>query len=427
MKRFLIILSLVLGVVSQSSALDLELTRGTKASIPLAIVSFKGENSIYGVSQQIENDLLRSGVFRFINTDEIADKPSNALNTNFNLWKRKGANYLLVGDVKRVANHQVSVAFQLLDPVTTAHIMISQEYTVNEKHLRALAHHISDLVFEQLTGLKGVFSTRLAYVLVKRGKQKKGRYELIISDYDGENAKPLLISSEPIMSPSWSPSAKQIAFVSFENKRSEIYIVDIATGQRQLITSYPGINGAPSWSPDGRQLAFVLSKTGEPKIYLYDISSKRLTQKTFGLSIDTEPSFAPDGKSILFTSSRGGTPQIYQLNLTTNQVKRLTYAGKYNSSAHYLPDMKRILLLHRKDKKYQIAISDTSSQDMIPITFSTFDESPSLAPNGEMIVYATKSKGKGLLRISSSDGQVRMQLPHAEGDLQEPAWSPLTS
>ncbi len=169
-----------------------------------------------------------------------------------------------------------------------------------------------------------------------------------------------------------------------------------------------------------------MSRTGEPKIYLYDVTTKRLEQKTHGLSIDTEPSFSPDGRSLLFTSSRGGSPQVYRLNLATNRINRLTYTGKYNSSAQYLPDMKSIVLLHRKDKKYQIAIAELASQTIMPVTFSTFDESPSLAPNGQLIVYATKSKGRGLLRISSSDGQVRLQLPHVKGDLQEPAWSPIS-
>lgn len=424
MKKLIITFFFIFALLTSVYALDLELTRGTRASIPLAIVPFKGESTTLNLSAQIEKDLNATGVFRFIDTAEIAQKPSNALNTNFSLWKRKGVNYLLVGDIKSVDGGKVSVAFQLLDPVTTAHILVSQEYTVSQKHLRALAHHISDLVFEQITGMKGVFSTKLAYVLVKRGQPSRGRYELMIADYDGANPKPLLISSEPIMSPSWSPGGKRIAFVSFENKRSEIYVVDIASGQRQRIANHPGINGAPSWSPDGSQLALVLSKTGEPKIYLYDLKSRQLQQKTFGLSIDTEPSFSPDGRRLVFTSSRGGSPQIYGLNLQTGAVKRLTYSGKYNSSAHYLPDMKRMVLLHRQDKKYQIAITDIDTQSVSPVTFSTFDESPSIAPNGQMIVYATKSKGRGLLRISSADGSIRLRLTHPEGDLQEPAWSP---
>ena len=302
--------------------------------------------------------------------------------------------------------------------------MLSREYTIPNTQRQALAHHISDLIYQQLTGNKGIFSTRLAYVVVLRHKNAPPSYRLEVSDYDGNNSQVLLTSSQPIMSPSWSPDAEKIAYVSFENKKSEIYIVNIASGKRSLISAFPGINGAPSWSPDSKHLAMVLSKSGSPKIYLYTFSKETLLQLTQGVSIDTEPSFTRNGKAIIFTSNRGGSPQIYKLTLNNGAIKRLTYMGNYNASASFTPLEKDMVLLHRDSRAFSISLQNMGSGLVTPITFSKNDESPSISPNGEMIVYASKIGSKGVLKIATLDGKVNFKLPKTSGNMQEPSWSP---
>jgi TolB protein len=426
MKRFIFVLILAVAFLGECYAVDLELTQGLKKALPISIVPFKNlsQKRAAIISKIIKKDLLTTGLFRMVPFELEGKAPSNALQVDFSYWKSVGTNNLIVGEIAPLDDGRFSVSFQLLDPISKAHILLSKEYKVDSKDFRSLAHHISDLVYQQLTGEKGVFSTRIAYVLVARTPDKPVRYSLEIADYDGHAAVSLLVSSEPLMSPSWSPDSKKIAYVSFENKRAEIYVINIITGDRTRISSYPGINGAPKWSPDGRQLAIVLSKSGEPKIYLYQFDSKKLVQLTFGLSIDTEPYFSPDGKSLLFTSSRGGSPQIYEIALGSHHIKRVTFDGNYNTSASYLPSNDGILMLHKSEKHYNIAIQNLDSGELFPLTFSDFDESPSLSPNGQLILYATQLNGKGILRIVSTDGKIRLQLPHKKGDIQNPAWSP---
>ena len=398
-------------------ALDLELTQGINAALPIAVGSFEGDSKGAEISDVIKNDLNMSGQFKLIN---VSDEPNNQL--AISNYRNAGADNVLTGVVSK-EGAQYKVQYQLYDAAAHGRLLLSKSYTVSPDVLRQLSHHISDEIYEKLTGYKGVFSTRIAYILVKRAGQKR-QFNLEIADFDGYNPRALLKSSEPIMSPSWSPDAKQLAYVSFENKRSQIFTVDVATGKRRLITSFKGINGAPSWSPDGKKLAVVLSKNGSPKIYNVDLTSGQLKQLTFGKAIDTEPKYAPDGKSILFTSGRGGSPQIYQLNLSSGKVRRVTYEGNYNARASYTPSEKQIVMLHREDDRFNIGVQRSGSSRIDLLTSSPMDESPSVSPNGRLVLYATQNNKRGVLAVVSIDGRIRMKLPSRQGDVQEPAWSP---
>lgn len=402
---------------NQAFSLDLELTQGINSALPIAINSFGSDASSKEIAHVIENDLTLSGQFKIVSGPDGSNAQSSV-----GALRQLGADSVVTGKVIRVGN-RFEVSFSLADAVARGSILLSKSYQINANEIRPLAHHISDEVYQKLTGERGIFSTRIAYISVQRGPQRT-RYSLEIADADGHNPQSLLVSSEPIMSPSWSPNGKEVAYVSFEKKKSQIFTVSVETGQRRLITNFPGINGAPAWSPDGRQLAVVLSKSGNPKVYAIDISTGNMKQLTFGDAIDTEPRFSPDGRSLLFTSGRGGSPQVYRLSLADGQVSRVTYEGNYNARASYTPDMKNIVMLHREDRQFNIGLQGTNGGPVASLTFSGLDESPSVSPNSRLVLYATRYQDKGVLGIVSIDGRIRMRLPAREGDVQEPAWSP---
>jgi TolB protein len=401
--------------ISTSHALDLELTQGINAALPIAINSFNGDQQAQ-LTGVIEGDLRMSGQFRLIQGYGGAQQSISS-------WKQAGADSVLSGSMQSLGGDRYKVSFVLADAAANGRILLAKDYQISGRDLRGLGHHISDEVYQKLTGERGIFSTKIAYILVQRNGDK-AHYTLDIADVDGSNPQSLLVSTEPIMSPTWSPDGRQIAYVSFEKKRAQIYTVSVETGQRRLLTSFTGINGAPSWSPDGRRLAVVLSKGGNPKIYNVDMSSGQLTQLTFGDAIDTEPRFSPDGHSMLFTSGRGGSPQIYRLSLADGKINRVTYDGNYNARASYTPNQKFIVMLHREDRQFNIGVQDAQSGRITPLTSSQMDESPSVSPNGRLVLYATRVQDQGVLALVSIDGRVRMRLPARSGDVQEPAWSP---
>ncbi len=402
---------------SMSYALDLELTQGINSALPIAINSFGNDVAAQEIAQTIESDLKFSGQFRI-----VSDSQGPNAQSPITVLKQLGADHVVTGQVRALGG-QYDVSFNLTDAVGRGGNLLTRNYQVNAGQARALAHHISDEIYEKLTGERGIFSTRIAYISVQRGGPRT-RYSLEVADADGHNPQSLLVSSEPIMSPSWAPDGKSISYVSFEKKRAQIFTVNVASGQRRLITSFPGINGAPAWSPDGRHLAVVLSKSGTPKIYSIDLNSGSMKQLTFGNAIDTEPRFAPDGRSLLFTSGRGGSPQVYRLSLSDGQISRMTFEGNYNARASFTPDMKNIVMLHRDDRNFNIGVQNVGGGAIASLTFSGLDESPSVSPNSKLVLYATRVQDKGVLGIVSIDGRIRMKLPAKEGDVQEPAWSP---
>lgn len=402
---------------NQVFALDLELTQGINSALPIAINSFGSDPGSQEVAHVIENDLTLSGQFKIVSGPESANAQSSV-----NTLRQLGADSVVTGRVNRVGN-RYEVSFVLADAVAKGNILLTKTYQINANEIRPLAHHISDEVYQKLTGERGIFSTRIAYISVQRGTART-RYSLEVADADGHNPQSLLVSSEPIMSPSWAPGGKAISYVSFEKKKAQIFTVSVETGQRHLITTFPGINGAPAWSPDGQHLAVVLSKSGTSKVYNIDVNNGSMKQLTFGDAIDTEPHFAPDGRSLLFTSGRGGSPQIYRLSLADGQVSRVTFEGNYNASASYTPDMKNIVMLHREERQFNIGLQNASGGPVANLTFSGHDESPSVSPNSRLVLYATRFQDKGVLAIVSLDGRIRMRLPSREGDVQEPAWSP---
>jgi TolB protein len=416
-----LIAAVLLFIPVMSFAVDLELTQGINSALPIAIEPFGYDEIGQQLSEVVNADFRFSGQFKIIPAPQ--GRPLAV-----SVWREAGADSVLSGKVTRIGYNRYDVSYKLFDAVAQGKVLLAKNYQISANDARALAHHISDEVYQKLTGERGIFSTRIAYILVQRKGSEKAKYFLEVADVDGHNPQGLLVSTEPIMSPAWSPDGREIAYVSFEKKKAQIFTVSVETGKRRLLTDFAGINNAPAWSNDGRSLAVVLSKGGAPKIYSVDLSSGYMKQLTFGEAIDTEPRYSPDGKSLLFTSGRGGSPQIYRLSLADGSIARMTYDGNYNARASFTPDQKHIVMMHRgEDRSFSIAIQNTDNNSQVTqLTYSSADESPSVAPNGRLILYATRANDKGVLAIVSIDGRTKLRLPARDGDVQEPAWSPFT-
>lgn len=432
----LVSLGLCLGFNAQAGLRTLVIDGGQVDGLPVAVVPFavEGLEKAQGeeIAAIIQKDLQTSGQFKVLSTQALRQFPSHQAEVQYPYWQSLKIEDMVVGSIQK-AGSRYNVKFELLDvarqktQTPQAPLLATHFDNIQPHELRGLAHHISDLVFQKLIGMKGFFSTRIAYIsILQNGKNAQRTLE--VADYDGHNPKTLFRCAAPIMSPTWSPEGKRIAFVSFEKNRSSINIVDVLTGRVERVTQFPGINSAPAWSPDGRKLAVVLSKDGGPKIYSIDLASKQVSQLTSGAGIDTEPCWAPDGHSIVFTSDRGGKPQIYRVTLGAGKVDRLTFTGTYNAKPSLTPDGKNLVTLHRNEEGlFSIAVHNLSNGAARVLTQTGLNDSPALAPNGMMVLYGAQDGGQGVLGAVTLDGRLKMRLPAREGSVQEPAWSPFNS
>jgi len=416
----LLVLMLPLRVLAE---LTIEITQGVDnpTRIGISPITQDGKSLPEDVSKIISADLERSGLFQPIPKRDMLSFPSTVKEVYYRDWRILGAEYLVVGKTSRQGGIY-QITFSLLE-VHSSRLVFTKMVKGSNTQLRDLAHYISDEVYLAVTGIPGAFSTRVAYItaIPSRGKMK---FRLMVSDVDGARERLMLESKEPIMSPAWSPDAKHLAYVSFETGRPAIFRQNLVTAKREQLTNFRGLNGAPAWSPDGRKLALVLSKDGNPEIYTFDFQSRRFTRRTKHFAIDTEPNWTPDGKSLVFTSDRGGSPQIYKLVMATGQVERLTFKGSYNARPRLAADGRTLVMVHRNNGRFHIASQDLVTGDLRVLTQTYLDESPTVAPNGAMLLYATKKGNKGVLAAVSLDAGVKFFLPARFGDVREPAWSP---
>lgn len=385
--------------------------------LPIAIAPFKGESqSAQKITSIVRADLERSGMFRMVDAAGLtADEDTRP---DFAAWREKGADAMVTGSVSPLADGRFDVRLRLWDMVRGQDLG-GQSYTVSQADLRLSAHRVSDFVYEKLTGEKGIFSTRIAYV-TKSGS----RYTLWVADSDGESAQSALASPEPIISPTWSPNGAQLAYVSFESRKPVIYSHDVATGKRRLLANFRGSNSAPAWSPDGKQLVATLSRDGGSQIYAMGLNGGEPTRLTKSSSIDTEPTYSLDGKFIYFVSDRGGAPQIYRMSPAGGNPERVTFAGNYNISPAISPDGRLLAYISRIGGAFKLHVMELGTGVVTSITDTAGDESPSFAPNGRLIVYATQQQGKEALMTTTLDGKIKAKLSGAGGDIREPDWSP---
>jgi TolB protein len=387
--------------------------------IPIAIAPFAGSGLVpEALVSVVRGDLERSGVFRIVDAPPAQPPLTEAQNINYSEWKARAADALVVGSVNPTADGRIEVRFRLHD-VAKQTQMGGVAYTMTPAQLRTTAHHISDFIYEKLTGDKGIFSTRIAYV-VKQGS----RFELQIADADGAGAQTALVSKEPIISATWSPDGKRIAYVSFENKKPVIYIHSLLTGNRTVLANYKGSNSAPAWAPDGNRLAVVLSRDGGSQIFAIRPDGSDLQRLTTSSSIDTEPFYSPDGQFIYFTSDRGGGPQIYRMPAGGGDAQRVTFDGSYNVSPRVSPDGKSLAYISRNGGRFQLMLLDLTNKQVQALSDGSVDESPSFAPNSKTILYATEAAGRGNLSAVSVDGKARQRLSIQAGDVREPTWGP---
>ncbi len=424
----LLALAALLAGPAAAQSLNVDIVGGLKTATPIVVVPFAQQGGTplpTDVADVIRNDFNRSGKFRALAKSDIVEQPSRGADIKFATWRLLKQDYITVGRIIDAGGGMLRVEYELWD-VNKQQSLLAQAFTAPAGDLRGVAHQIADQIYQKITGVRGAFWTRIAYITAV-GLGDHTTYSLIVADSDGYNPQVVARSKESLLSPAWSPDGKKIAYVSFESGNSNIYVQDISTGSRQLVESHPrGINGAPAWSPDGTKLAVALSFAGNLNIYVLDLATRKETRLTTNnLAINTEPVWAPDGQSIYFTSDRSGQPQIYEIPATGGSAQRITFQGQNNAKAAVSYDGKQLAMVQGNGNVYRIAIMDRSLGDQVRfISPGPLDDSPSFAPNASMLLYAATDGRRGVLYAVSNDGLVRQRLVLADGNVQEPAWGP---
>ena len=425
MQRLLCVFCLIFSVGAKAE-LTIEITQGIASSIPISVVPFQTSASVSSgdiLDDIIRNDLERSGHFSVLGPKDMLSHPHTEADLYFRDWRLLKQEYVVMGVITELEGGQYKVRYQLVD-VFNERELLTQTLRGTQQQLRDVAHRISDAIYEQLTGIRGAFSTKIAYVTTN---PERTSFNLSIADSDGAREKVILTSKYSIFSPAWAPDGKRIAYVMLEDAGSRVYVQDITTGKKQLISANKGLNSAPAFSPDGNKLAVTLSKDGNPEIYVVDLTSRKWKRVTSHYGIDTEPNWMPDGKHIIFTSGRSGKPQIYRKNLETGYLERLTFEGHYNARARLAQDGRFLVLVHQSKPgaDFNIASLDLTRGLLQILSSGTYlDESPSVSPNGVMVMYAAKHKKRSILAAVSVDGDVKFLVPSKSGDVREPAWGP---
>jgi TolB protein len=420
MKRTFLLFGALLLALSAQAQLTIDITTSGGRQIPIAVMPMSGENvQPQSVSEVVAADLGRTGLFRMVNTVGVTPLPTEPSQVNFGDWTSRSAEALVIGKVESAGDGRVEVRFRLFDVQKQAQLA-SYSYVVAPTQLRATAHRIADVIYERLTGDKGVFSTKITYVV-----KRTGRYELQVADADGFNAQSVLASQEPIMSPTWSPDGSRLAYVSFDQKKPIVVVQNLAQGTTKVVANFRGNNSAPAWSPDGRFLAVALSKDGLTQIYRIPAAGGEPERLSESAGIDTQPAFSPDGQWIAFTSDRGGSPQIYRIPAAGGAAQRMTFEGTYNVGPRFSPDGKTIAYVQRDGGRFRIATLELATGQITVLTDGTLDDSPSFAPNGKIILYEAQAAGRGQLAAVSGDGRVRQRLTSSAGDVQDPSWGPM--
>jgi TolB protein len=410
-----------------TAQLRIEISGGVTQAVPIAVVPFawnSPESAPIEAASVIAADLRRSGRFSPLTKDDMISRPTTARAVNFTDWRLLKTDYVVIGELRDDGGDRYTLRFQVFDVFRETQL-ISYQIPASASTVRAAAHRASDMIFEEITGIPGAFSTRIAYVSVE-GDGAAREYSLFVADADGANPAIVVRSAEPIMSPAWSPDGRRLAYVSFEGKRSSIYVQELSSGKRKQVSAHPGINGAPSFSPDGRWLALTLSgNDGNLDIHVLNPATNQMRRLTRNPAIDTEPAWSGDGREIYFTSDRSGGPQVYKVSAAGGgNVERVTFEGTYNARPRISPDGKSLAVVHNDRGNYRIGLVDLESKSLRILSDGQQDESPSFAPNGTMIIYATRSRGRGVLAAVAVDGNLKQNIASAEGDVREPVWSP---
>jgi TolB protein len=431
MNRSHVLLAMIgLLVLSPRSWAELvvEVTKGQEDAIPIAIVPFNSPTEAaasFDVAQLVGDDLARSGRFKSVARTDMIEQPHMGANIAFDDWRRLNNDYIVVGQVQLLGPDRYNIVFELYN-VLNRQRLLGYQISANKAGLRLASHQVADMVFQKILGVRGAFATRVAYVSVL-GHLPNKSYQLVVADADGMNPRVVMQSNEPLMSPSWSPDGQSLAYVSFEGRLPTVYVQELKTGERRRVSARAGVNQAPAWSPDGKKLALTLStRDGNLDIYTLDLASQVLTRITDDPGIDTEPQWSNDGRSLYFTSDRAGGPQIYRVGIQPgDKPRRLTFQNAYNARPRLSPDESQLAFVTQEEGAYRIAIMDLRGRgDVQVLTRGHFDVSPSYAPNGAEIIYATRDRGRGVLALVSADGRVQERLVSSEGEVQEPAWSP---